>query len=364
MVLGLVLIAVAIGLAAVAVVLASGGSFLQALLTYSAIGSVTLLASALLAASRRDRTATSAAMVGNTDMTKLPRVLIVDDDPAARLLGVAVLADTRVADVTLAASGAEALALAKAPDARFDAVLIDIMMPRMDGIELCRHLRALPATQSVPLIMLTARGDLVHLSRAFAAGADDYLVKPFKAAELQLLVQALPRGDRDAAVPVGQSFREPRDLGPIPGFLRYDAAENFLLRQRTRRPAGQPEGVASSQAVVLRLRDAGTLNATLGEESFEACLRRTAEALSAETRRAEAFLTYQGEGVFLCLPRGNAVIDAASLARRVNERLARAKSKAADAGAPQLAVDAMDTKDKDSLAVAANALPQGKDSPA
>ena len=360
MIVGIMVIAALAGLAALVCVVAFGGSVLQAIVAYSAVGSVTLVAAAIVAAVRRGPSDEAAATAGSESVS-LPRLLAVDDDPAVRLLVAAALADTGIADVTFAASGTEALALVQAPDARFDAVLIDIMMPKMDGIELCRHLRAYPATQSVPLIMLTARRDLVHVSRAFAAGADDYVLKPFNAAELALLVRSLSRDGQRAAAQAEPSFEAPKDLGSIPGFLRSDAAENFLLRQRVSDQPGDPGTPPTIRAFALRIRDAAALYATLGDEAFETCLRRVGEALSAETPRAEAFLTYLGEGVFLFLPRRHVRIDAAALARRTNARLERVATTDSRQCAQPLVVDVVSTQDVASATMIPALDPQGKD---
>jgi two-component system phosphate regulon response regulator PhoB len=76
-------------------------------------------------------------------------------------------------------------------------------MPEMDGVETCRRLRAQEATTFVPIIMLTAMGDEEHLTRAFEAGVDDYLVKPLQREQLVLRVKRMllrTFGAQDAAV--------------------------------------------------------------------------------------------------------------------------------------------------------------------
>ena len=79
-------------------------------------------------------------------------------------------------------------------------VILDISMPDMDGIEVCKQLRASQATVSVPILMLTARGNIESKTAGFEAGADDYLVKPFALQELNLRLKALlRRGTMDAA---------------------------------------------------------------------------------------------------------------------------------------------------------------------
>ena len=72
-----------------------------------------------------------------------------------------------------------------------DLVLLDIAMPGMNGIELCRQIRAHPITAGIPILFVTVSGDLQSKVAAFDAGADDYLVKPFDLQELELRVRAL-----------------------------------------------------------------------------------------------------------------------------------------------------------------------------
>src|ERR1035441_6387114 len=72
-----------------------------------------------------------------------------------------------------------------------DLIVLDWMLPGLSGIELCRRLRARPQTQSLPIIMLTARGEESERVRGLATGADDYLVKPFSVPELLARIRAL-----------------------------------------------------------------------------------------------------------------------------------------------------------------------------
>ncbi|GFE57907.1 response regulator [Geobacter sp. AOG1] len=111
----------------------------------------------------------------------LPKILIVDDQAFARQL----LHDELLAAgmmVEEAADGAAACALAA--ESRPDLILMDMVMPGLDGIEACRRLKGDPQTASIPVIVLTANKDKDKLVEAFAVGADDYLNKPFVTHEL------------------------------------------------------------------------------------------------------------------------------------------------------------------------------------
>jgi CheY-like chemotaxis protein len=109
---------------------------------------------------------------------RIYRILVVDDDEDARVLLMRALAKSALAlEVATAADGRQALeAVARR---RPDAIITDIMMPRMDGFDLCIALRADPATEDIPVIMVTALEGERDRQRGLAVGADTYLTKPF-----------------------------------------------------------------------------------------------------------------------------------------------------------------------------------------
>ena len=114
-------------------------------------------------------------------------ILVVDDDPKIRsVLGRGLRFEGY--DVQIAASGQEALRLAR--DTTFDLVVLDLTMPRMDGLEVCRRLRR---GVSIPILMLTARDAVADRIVGLDSGADDYLTKPFDFEELLARVRALLR---------------------------------------------------------------------------------------------------------------------------------------------------------------------------
>ncbi|MGQ9458505.1 MAG: response regulator [Anaerolineae bacterium] len=116
------------------------------------------------------------------------KILVVDDDPSAlKLIGYALRREGY--DVTTAADGMEALTLVRRE--RFDLIVLDIMMPGMDGYEVCRRLRANPQTATVPVIMLTARSMVKDKVSGFRSGTDEYITKPLLPHELVSRVKAL-----------------------------------------------------------------------------------------------------------------------------------------------------------------------------
>ncbi len=116
-----------------------------------------------------------------------PRVFVVDDNPQNRELIGDFLDDTGC-EVLQFASGQEALEAAR--QAPPDVIVLDIMMPRLSGYQVCERLRSEPATRSVSVLMLTALNETADVERALEAGADDFLIKPVQRQELVARVEA------------------------------------------------------------------------------------------------------------------------------------------------------------------------------
>src|SRR6185437_8023867 len=122
------------------------------------------------------------------DMTA--RILVVDDIPAnVKLLEVRLLAE--YFEVLTASSGADALEICET--GKIDVVLLDIMMPGMDGFEVCRRLKLDPATAYIPVVMVTALDQVTDRIRGLEAGADDFLTKPVNDLQLMTRVKSLVR---------------------------------------------------------------------------------------------------------------------------------------------------------------------------
>ena len=121
-------------------------------------------------------------------MSDRPSVLVVEDDHDIRAL---LAISLQLAGFTVRAEPDGEAALAAVAARPPDLVLLDWMMPGLDGLELCRRLRAHPETAGLPLLVLTARARRSDADLALAAGADAYLAKPFTRAELTRSVWAL-----------------------------------------------------------------------------------------------------------------------------------------------------------------------------
>src|SRR5437016_13028044 len=162
------------------------------------------------------------------------RILVVEDDPrlAATVERVLVAEDH---DVEIAADGNEALRRARGRP--FDLVVLDVMLPGLDGIAVCRRLRA---AGSVPILLLTALGGTEERVRGLDSGADDYLVKPFAYEELLARVRALLRrttpadhlrfGDLRLEPPSRAAWRGERALELTQ--TEFDLLQHFLRHPR------------------------------------------------------------------------------------------------------------------------------------
>ncbi|QDY80346.1 response regulator transcription factor [Streptomyces qinzhouensis] len=117
----------------------------------------------------------------------MPRVLLIEDDPSVRE-GVELGLQRRGHEVAAAATGEEGLAAL--PEFRPDLVLLDLMLPGVNGVEVCRRIRA---AGQLPIIMLTARGDDFDVVIGLEAGADDYIVKPARTEVIEARIRAVLR---------------------------------------------------------------------------------------------------------------------------------------------------------------------------
>jgi len=116
-----------------------------------------------------------------TPLSSQPCVLIVEDHDSLRLL-LRQMLENQSYHVEEAADGVQALVIFQ--QSHPDIVLLDVMLPDLDGFEVCRQLRQLPGGSNLPILMITAREDNEAIELAFAAGATDYLIKPVRYAVL------------------------------------------------------------------------------------------------------------------------------------------------------------------------------------
>lgn len=152
------------------------------------------------------------------------RVLLVEDDPEQRQLVAAGLRSAGFRVIT-AESGPEGIELAKAE--RPDVILLDVDLPGLDGLTVCRRLKLEPALATVPIIFCTARGELMDRMSAFALGADAYVTKPYEPAELVMRVRRLVGRATPGAAPADSD-----------GVLPFDQFVNAAGRALAEGPGG------------------------------------------------------------------------------------------------------------------------------
>ncbi|HJV71641.1 response regulator transcription factor [Ideonella sp.] len=215
----------------------------------------------------------------------MPRILLIDDD---ELLAPPLAAYLKRFDFELAWAGRPSEGLARLRDEPFDAAILDVMLPEMDGFELLRTIRrgGGPAAQ-MPLIMLTARGELPDKVVGLELGADDYLAKPFEPRELAARLTTVLRRHRPAAAAAPPA---------PPDQLRFDGIVVDLARREVRRHgspveltgtefellallAGEPRKVFSRDEILNRLRGHDADLATRAVDILISRLRRKLEPL-------------------------------------------------------------------------------------
>ncbi len=137
------------------------------------------------------------------------RIVVIEDEvDLAELLAF----NLREAGHHVTTAFTAAAGLSEIQSSRPDLLLLDVMLPDITGLEVCRRLRRQPETMTLPILMLTARGEEVDRVVGFEVGADDYVVKPFSPRELVLRVEAILRR---LAVPVQRGVEERIELGSL-----------------------------------------------------------------------------------------------------------------------------------------------------
>jgi two-component system response regulator MtrA len=164
------------------------------------------------------------------------RVLLVEDDPSIREIAALGL---KQAGYRVTTSGDGREGLMRARQETFDAVILDVMLPSLDGFEICREIRR---DSRVPIVMLTARTDTVDIVVGLESGADDYITKPFEMPELVARVRAVLRragsAPEEVVLEVGPLRIDPASYSVRKGDveLALTATEFKLLLEMARRP--------------------------------------------------------------------------------------------------------------------------------
>ena len=240
-----------------------------------------------------------------------PRILIVDDTPA----NVHVLQLRLKAlgyDVLTATDGEEALAVAK--DTQPDLILLDIMMPKMDGIEVCRRLRQDPSFPFVPIIMVTAKSDSKDIVAGLEAGGDEYLPKPVDHNALAARVKSMLRikklhdavqsqatelaeWNRTLEQRVGEQVTRLEHLGRLKGFFSPQLAEVILSPSNEKLLESHRREIT---VVFCDLRGFSSFSETAEPEEVMGVLREFHAEMGEEIFRFEGTLErFAGDGLMI-----------------------------------------------------------------
>jgi DNA-binding response OmpR family regulator len=225
------------------------------------------------------------------------RALIVEDEPNIREL-VALHLGLEGLAVTGAQAGDEAIRRIESEP--FDLVVLDLMLPRVDGVAVCRAIRRSPLNADVPILMLTARRDESDKVLGLESGADDYLTKPFGIREMVARARALLRRPRGRAAAVAQEG----DV-VVAGPLRLDrprrsAMLNGRAIELTPHEFDVLHLLASNPGIVFtrdRLLERVWTNEThVTERSVDTLIKRLRQKLEADTKDPKLILTVWGTG--------------------------------------------------------------------
>jgi len=226
---------------------------------------------------------------------RAPRILLVDDEAAIQtLLSYPLRKDGY--EVVQASDGGEALE--RFAEGTFDLVVLDVMMPRIDGLETCRRLRA---TSTVPIIMLTAKAEEIDKVLGLELGADDYITKPFSMHEFRSRVKAALRRagmtrtndepDGDAVVQIGDLRIEPSKRSVTLRGERIDLT--FVEFEILLGLAGNPGRVFTREALLTRIWGD---SAYRDPRTIDVHIRHLREKLELDAKRPDYLFTVRGVG--------------------------------------------------------------------
>lgn len=236
------------------------------------------------------------------------KILAVDDDPDFMAVFRTVLEGLGHKDLTTASSGHEALDFIASSASGFDCFILDVQMPGMDGIELCRQIRAIEAYKTTPIIMNTAVADRDYIDAAFAAGATDYLTKPVDEVEVKArlgVIEQLVTERMRAQIALSHSGIDLFN-GPSYGFLdgiplkRVEGAMDLFSMGNYLKTLGLFRALTIS-AIGIRVTNARAIHDLEGGHVFGEVMIDVATCISDCLKPSNRMIAYAGGGIFVCL---------------------------------------------------------------
>ncbi|MEZ5675111.1 MAG: response regulator [Thalassovita sp.] len=259
------------------------------------------------------------------------KVLAVDDDSMVLDLLKGSLPKAGYPDITTSHSAVEAMEIIQHATTPFDCFLLDIQMPQISGIELCDWIRHIPDYSESPILMVTAMSDKIFINQAFAAGASDYVTKPFDPLELTTrmrVAERLNEKNRDARhkgemvqALLNDSFRGPKfnfdtafAVRDVAGVIDRIALENFLLQ------LGRG-GMFATNVFAFQIVNARDLYESCTPEEYFYAITDVSEAISESLTYGESFVAHAGHGAFVCVSHGRDQIDPEELQMTVQQAI-------------------------------------------
>lgn len=236
------------------------------------------------------------------------KILAVDDDPVILELLSEVLRVADFTNLTVCDSARQALDIIEQAEVPFDCFLLDIQMPEMDGIQLTSAIRKLPQHAETPILMITAMSERSYIDSSFAAGASDYITKPFEIGEVharlrlieELVVQRKQQEDRNPIPPPRSPLSTATEadfqkrLAPVDvdGVIDYLALENYLMQVSRVSTIGM-------KTFGIVVPDMARMFMASSVYEYESTVSDIAEAISDTLKPREFFLAHAGAGEFV-----------------------------------------------------------------
>ncbi|HKQ53321.1 MAG TPA: diguanylate cyclase [Pyrinomonadaceae bacterium] len=229
--------------------------------------------------------------------TARPLILVADDEAINRQL-IQRRLEREGYRVLTARDGGEAVRLAR--EELPDLVILDVMMPGMDGLDACRALKEDERTRDIPIIFLSARDETEMKVSGLGLGADDYISKPFEAAELvaRVHVRIRLKRERDQLRTSAEEAAERAMTDALTGLLNRHALTHTLARES----AEARRYTRPLSCLMVDLDDFKTINDTYGHATGDRVLRQIAAVLREAVRGTDTVFRYGGEEFLVLLP--------------------------------------------------------------